>query len=128
MKTKKSAFDCKHVNSVRAWALASVKDGKPEMVGRVVADYSDNRNGSVCTVTVVAWGGPMNAWHESGMTAKAGGYGYCKFSAAFEEAVRDHATKAGFVPPDGKWELHGRGEGAVRNFLEKLGYTVLEVI
>lgn len=84
----KSAFDCSHVKSVRAWAI--LHDGKGERgsdanAGRIVANFSDNPNGSVCTLTLHFWGGPLEIM--PGTTGQAGGYGYDKFSAAMSDAL-----------------------------------------
>lgn len=118
--SKKSVYDCKHVRSVKAWAL--MFDGK--FHGRIVANYSDNPEGSVVTVGVSVWSGPLNNAEGGPLLGKAGGYGYCKFSAAFDSAVRKHCkNKEIAIPP-----LAGAGESSVRSFLESLGYQVLQVI
>lgn len=138
----RSAFDCKHVKSVRAWALfhpdasqdPNARDAAARYAGKVVADYSDNPAGSVVTCTVVVWHGPLARMREAyeekrgggcrvvenPMTGRAGGGGYCKFSAAFHGAVR-------MVDPSAK-DLSGRGEPVCRAYLESHGYTVVEVV
>jgi hypothetical protein len=93
--------------------------------GRIVADFSDNPNGSVCTVSVRAWRGKLaNNLVDGTMDGRAGGCGYCKFSAAFDSAVRNNIKAQGIAMPD----LHGAGESSVRSFVESLGYQVIEVI
>jgi len=117
--SKKSVYDCKHVRSVKAWAITF----GGEFAGRVVANYSDNPMGAVVTVGVAVWLGPLK--HTDGpMLGKAGGYGYCKFSAAFDAAIRKPAEASGVFFSS----LSGRGESEVRSFLEDLGYKVMEVI
>lgn len=116
----KTAFDCKHVKDVRAWALThevSERDGK--YAGRIVANWSDNPAGAVCTATVDVWRGPLQEMPRA--NGRAGGGGYCKFSAAVEQALRG-AGRADCG------DMHGAGEGAVREYFERFGYTVIEVI
>lgn len=105
----KSAYDYDCVKLTTAWAL--LFDGKH--AGKVVAKGGPT---NVCTVSV--WAGPGKDWPRA--TGHATGYGYCKFSAAFDDAL----NRAGIKCPD----LNGRGAGAVRCWLESLGYTVIEVL
>lgn len=79
----KTAFDLKHVKSVCCIAL--LHEGR--VAGRIVANYSDNPNGSVCTATIHVWGGPLN--NLPSMTGKAGGYGYDKLEAAVSDSLRE---------------------------------------
>ena len=109
----KSAFEMNNVKSVRAWAVTF----NGEMSGRIVANYSDNPNGSVCTATVGFWGGPLKDTNAS--TGRAGGYGYDKFSAAVSSALNKIGVKN---------DVDGRGASSVKALLENLGYSVLEVI
>ena len=126
----KSAYDRSHVKSVTAWAL--FHDGKH--AGNVVANYSDNPNGSVAVCTVNLFSGPL-AFIPSA-TGQAGGGGYCKFSAAFDDAI-SRAVKSGKGDTDDDTaklralkvpELHGRGASACRAWLESCGYVVASVI
>ena len=82
----------------------------------MVANYSDNPNGSVCVATVSAWKGPLK--DRPGMTGRAGGYGYDKLSSAVFQALR----KGGI---DTK---NGDGSGNTREEIELLGYQVIEVL
>jgi len=109
----KSAYDQKHVKAVKAWALLF----NGEMAGRIVANYSDNPNGSVCTATVGFWNGPLQ--DKNTTTGRAGGYGYDKFSAAVSYALNKIGVKN---------EVDGRGDSSVKSLLEKIGYSVIEVI
>lgn len=120
--TIRNVFDLKHVQGVRAWALMH----KGKMAGKIVANFSDNPAGSVCTAQVIFWTGPLADNSEAGARkgpalGKAGGYGYDKFSAAVEQSL----IKQGIDP---KVSMGGVGDSAVKTFLEKNGYTVLEVI
>jgi len=109
----KSAFEMPHVKSVKAWAVTF----NGEMAGRIVANYSDNPNGSVCTATVGFWDGPFK--NTSAATGRAGGYGYDKFSAAVSYALKKISVKN---------DVDGRGDSSVKSLLENLGYSVIEVI
>lgn len=110
----KSAFDCSHVKSVRAYAV--LLNGTP--AGRVVANWSDNPAGSVCTVTVGIWDGELKGMPS--VTARAKGFGYCKFSAAFESAIQSAGVEI--------HDVHGAGESEVEKWLESHGYTAFRVI
>ena len=116
-----SAFDCQHVKSIKAWALLhpDVKHMPGQFAGRIIANWSDNPAGSNVTATICVWSGPLNIT-EGSWTGKAGGYGYCKFSAAVSDALH----RAG-IPHEG---MSGAGESVVRRFFEGHGYTVLEVL
>jgi hypothetical protein len=112
MTRTRTAYDCRHAKSVLAWGL--LHDGK--MAGRLVADYSDNPAGSVCTLTLSVWEGPLKDLPVSTpRTARTGGYGYCKASAAFAHIVGDH-------------KLHSAGMSTVRSWLEDRGYDVVDVL
>lgn len=108
----KTAYDCAPVKSVTAWALTFNGD----MAGRLVAAYGDSR----VTCTISAWAGPLKEHNK--MTGTASGYGYHKLSAAMEDAL-----VRGGVPVEND-HIGGRGGGAMREYLEKLGYRVLEVL
>lgn len=96
---KKNVFDLNHVKSVSAIAL--LKDGKS--VGRIVANWSDNANGSICTAQVMLWDGKisdqvkkvrlktesLDCEVSATMIGKAGGYGYDKLSSAIASALRE---------------------------------------
>lgn len=118
----KNIFDYTHVKSVRAWVLIY----KGEQAGKIVANFSDNPMGSVCTAQVIVWTGPLSKSFEDSdpganyvpALGKAGGYGYDKFSAA----VSDSLKKQGFDPKD----MSGCGDGAVRSFFQDNGYTIME--
>lgn len=110
----KYIFDFSGVKSVTAWAF--LYDGKE--AGKVIGHYGNSR----VNVAAFIYAGPLadnrRTKHYNGW---ASGYGYCKFSAAFDEALR----KGGHKP---SVDLHGSGKEIVKAYLESLGYTVLEVI
>lgn len=115
----KSAYDYSHVKSVSAWALLF----NGEQAGKVVANWSDNPMGSVCTCTITVYAGPGKVWKEgykSHMTGQAGGCGYDKLSGAFSDALH----RFGVAHPN----LHGAGSEACKAWLRSLGYTVIEVL
>ena len=113
----RDAHDLAHVKSVTAWALFFDGEG----CGRIVANWSDNPNGSVCTATVAVWDGPLDGLPRT--TGKAGGGGYCKLSAAVAEAL----DRVMIRPADSE-PISGRGRRAVEKFFESYGYTVFQVI
>ena len=117
----KSIYDYKHVAGTKAIAL--LRDGK--MVGKIIANFSDNPAGSVCTASVILYG------RESGI-GRAGGYGYDKFSSAVAGALRSMGLLAarphGDNTPDGEKIAVYAGAGNVREAFEAAGYTYLEVV
>lgn len=110
----KSIYDFSGVKSVAAWALLYAG----ENAGKVIGHYGNSR----VNVAAFIYAGPLAdnrcTKHYNG---SASGYGYCKFSAAFDAAL----IKGGHKP---SVDLHGSGKETVRAYLESLGYTVLEVI
>jgi len=104
----KSAYDLSHVKSVTAVALMF----EGQHAGRIVANWSDNPMGSVCTVTVGIWLGPLKDMPKK--TERAGGYGYDKLASALEQLF------GGGCP--------GGGRSSVWQWLESKGYVVVEVI
>lgn len=86
----KSIFDYKHVKGTTAICLLNTKTKKP--CGRIIANWSNNPNGSVCTVAVTLNRYAPTARNEQDFVnaqGKAGGYGYDKLSAAIEQALRN---------------------------------------
>ena len=117
----RSAFDCTHVRGVSAYVIIH-PDYPRTVAGRIVANHSDNPNGSVCTATVHIFAGPLSACPFT--TGKAGGYGYDKLSAAVQDAL-DRAGWEGKpkIPPFG-----GDGMDAVARWFESFGYVCVSVI
>jgi len=105
---------------VTAWAI--LKDGK--QAGKVIANWSDNPAGSVCSLAIIGFGEPGDhtiSICNGQVVGKARGYGYCKFSSAFASCLRLNGIET-------EERLGGVGEGACRAWLESEGYTVAEVI
>ena len=112
-------YDMKHVKSVSAYALLY----KGKYAGRIVANWSDNPNGSVCTAVVMIHDGPFRDMPVT--TGKAGGGGYDKLSAAVHEAICKTVNKdSGLDIPD----LGGAGMSAVGEWLSKHGYVMQYII
>jgi hypothetical protein len=110
--------------SVSAWAL--LFNGKA--AGKVVANWSNNRNGTVCSASVYVYGGPLDLkQHENkngktfdfGNVGKAGGYGYDKLSQAVWQCFNNAGVETKKVKP---------GNGCTREEFEAWGYEVIEVI
>ena len=126
----RNIYDYKMVKGVSAIAL--LKAGKP--VGKIVANWSDNPAGSVCTAQVMLWDGPiseqikkrqvktdfLNCELSVVMIGKADGYGYDKLSAAISAALRVGGLEK-LLPVEG-------GSGNQRSVFEKAGFEWVEVI
>lgn len=125
----RSAFDCAHVKSVSAWALLFPEEsGKLGEAGKMVANWSDNPNGSVCTATLAIWDGPLKDLEKC--TGQAGGYGYDKLSAAFVDALQrsNFETLDVSRTAEKPRPMHAAGKEKAKEWLTKLGYMVIEVI
>lgn len=126
----KNIFDFPHVKSVRAWALML----KGEMAGKIVANFSDNPNGSVCAAQVIIWTGPLSSKEIRPVAlGKAGGYGYDKFSAAVSDSLQKLGLGYDSLKDKVKdqkeiYGMSGAGDSSVKAFFSKNGYTIVEVI
>lgn len=132
----KNIFDYSPVKSVSAIALIDMKTKEP--CGKIVASWSDNPNGSVCTAQVIIhnaekfgivakertvdlMGNPTKL--PCILMGKAGGYGYDKLSSAISEALYRN-TK---LCPEHNFA--GVGINAVQTwFEEELNITFITVI
>lgn len=103
------AAECKHAKSVRVVAL--VERSTARVVGKIIGHYSDNPAGSVCTATLYQFG-------YDAQTARAGGYGYDKFSDAL----------AGLVWVDQLGRSNKLPYGDRRVFFDALGINYEEVL
>lgn len=135
MAKQKNIFDYTHVKNVHC---AIIQNEHNELVGKIIANHSDNPNGSVCTVQVFLCDKEkygfisqthkiklMNEWAEleKPMIGKAGGYGYDKYSAAIYEAIKNNLHDACYP------QIAGRGMSAVISFFkEKFNLTIREII
>ena len=104
------------VARVKAWALLSESY---EMAGRIIWAYPNDGAGIVKCM-IAAWRGELSK-SETRMLGNAGGFGYDKTSAAFADALHRAGIKT-------EKDLSGRGDSAVRDYLESLGYTVIEAL
>lgn len=133
----KNIIDYKHVKSVSVLILT---DKKKELAGKIIANYSDNPSGSVCTAQVflypsfktikpkikkydksllVIGGQPYDA----PLIGTAGGYGYDKLSSAIANAFERNCTEH---PPI---KFNGAGIGAVKEwFKNELKLDLVEVL
>jgi hypothetical protein len=109
----KDARDMKGPKNTTAWAL--LKNG--HLAGRFVANWSDNPNGTVCTVWFALYSFDNNPTIIG--TGRAGGYGYDKLSAATYQALK----AAGITP-----QVVRPANGLTRKEFEAMGYEVAEVI
>lgn len=130
----KNIFDYSHVKSVSAITLLDIKTR--ENAGKIIANWSDNPNGSVCTAQVIIYnednygltrktaketysdGSPMPQI----AIGKAGGYGYDKLSSAIYAAMRKGFDWT-FESPD----FSGVGESGTRKFFESIGLQYVSI-
>ena len=127
----KTAYDFKHVKGTTAIAL--IKDGVP--AGKIVANWSDNPAGSVCTATIHVNRIDGLNYHYTG-TGRAAGYGYDKLSGAIYQALREayyetwDKDKKDLVRSYVNLSLTFKvepGAGNQRSVFESLGYQYVEV-
>lgn len=117
--SRKDAYDLNHVKSVSA--IAVLYNGN--FAGRIVANWSDNPNGSVCTATVSVWIGPLEYMPKG--TGRAGGCGYDKLSSAISDAINKViAEDPDKIAP----KFAGCGMTEVRKWFEQFGYELFGVI
>lgn len=109
----RTALDCKNVKGVRVWVLLRGN----EICGRMVASFSDNPRGSVCTATISAWAGPL-AGNEK-LTGRAGGGGYDKLSSAISSALNSGGFQNIFA---------GVGTPATIRWFKSQGYDVHDIL
>lgn len=88
----KNIFDYKHVKSVSVLLLQDITTR--EIRGKIIANFSDNPNGSVCTAQIISYDhDPMNEKNafivSNPCIGKAGGYGYDKLSSAVCRALNE---------------------------------------
>ena len=111
----KQVNDLKHVKGTTATAL--LFNGKP--AGRIIANWSDNPNGSVCTASVIIFAGSLEGLGlDYTITGRAGGYGYDKLSQAVWQCFKQCGIECEILRP---------GNGQVREEFEKRGYQVFTI-
>ena len=119
----KRVTEMKHVAGATAKAL--LFEGKP--AGRVIANWSDNNNGTVCSASVLIWAGPLkDAKHPKtgkefnyGNIGKAGGYGYDKLSQAVWQCFDNVGIETKKVKP---------ANGMTDDEFIAWGYVIFDVI
>ena len=123
---RKYVQDMTHTSSVTAWAILH----KGEDAGKLLANWSDNRAGSVCTAQVFLYDGPLQPRFLSTGKAigKAGGGGYCKLSAAISDALIAGIPTLSEVERRAVHELSGRGADSCVAWFRSHGYEVVRVL
>lgn len=116
----KRVHEMKGPKNTTTWAL--LYEGKP--AGKVIANWSDNPNGTVCSASVYIFKGPLIKQQKGefkldfGTIGKAGGYGYDKLSQAVWQCFEKAGIKALKVRP---------ANGETRAEFESWGYEVFEI-
>lgn len=137
MKTKRNIFDYKHVQSVSAYALTN---DTGTIKGKIIANWSDNPAGSVCTAQVILYGIEdyeclkvktrtvylMDEKTELPviLIGKAGGYGYDKLSSAIASAISDNCSENPYCNFAGV----GMCGGVDKWFKEHLNLNIVSII
>jgi len=135
MSNKKSIFDYKHIKSVSVCILT---DSKGEYQGKILSNYSDNPNGSVCTSQIILYGEyekypnikpkvskipTFDLPISKPLIGKAGGGGYDKLSASIADAI---TTNCDIYP---KVTFGGCGIGSVAKwFKENLNLQLIQIV
>lgn len=122
-KITKSIFDYSHVKGTTAICLLNKETG--EYCGRIVANWSNNPAGTVCTACVMLYSNsPIQPLIDPDFIychaiGKAGGYGYDKLSQAIWSALKQMklADKIKVEPASGNQ----------RKAFEEAGFVWLEV-
>lgn len=117
----KNVIEMKGPKYTTAWAL--LFNGIP--AGKLIANWSDNPNGTVCSATVYIWAGPLDLKTQTGKKkldfgniGKAAGYGYDKLSQAVWQCLDNAGIEPKKVQP---------ANGLSRQEFEAWGYEVIEV-
>lgn len=111
----KTIKDFKHVAGTTAKAL--IFEGKP--AGRIIANWSDNPSGTVCTASVIIWAGPL-AYSNFNYAniGKAGGYGYDKLSSAVTQCFHNANVQPVAV---------SSGNGRTDDEFTERGYIIFDI-
>lgn len=129
-----TAYDLAHVKSVSVFVLLHPEHAG--IAGKIVANHSDNPNGSVCTATTHVFGGPLRVL--PGITGKAGGYGYDKLSSAVASSINairkaksiEYRTEADMerVRALADARFGGVGDSGIAEWFKQYGYRLERVI
>ena len=106
-------FKCPGPSRTSVWVLLH----SGELAGRVITAWPNDGAGRV-RMAVSLYNGPLK--QDETLFGQAGGYGYDKESAAFQDALNRHGLVAG--------DFSGRGMGAVRDWLASEGYELQQVL
>ena len=134
--TTKNIFDYSHVKSVSAFALINIDTA--EIVGRIIANFSDNPAGSVCTAQIFFDHPKLVKKTESYKTeflkgqtfekpliGKAGGYGYDKLSSAICTALYHNCKQY----PQEDVGFNGAGvEAAEKYFIKHFNVKFVKIV
>ena len=107
-------FKCPGPARTSVWVLLH----SGELAGRVITAWPNDGAGRV-RMAVSIYGGPLK--QDETLFGQAGGYGYDKESAAFQDAMDRHGLAVGR-------DLSGRGMGAVRDWFAGEGYDLVQVL
>ena len=108
--------EMKGPKNTTAWAL--LLDGKS--AGKLIANWSDNPAGTVCTASVHIYSGDLaNKGLDFSIQGKAGGYGYDKLSQAVWQCIDKAGITVKAVRP---------ANGQTRSEFEAWGYEVIEIL
>lgn len=105
-------FKCPGPARTSVWVLLH----SGELAGRIITAWPNDGAGRV-RMMVRLYSGPLK--QDEALFGQAGGYGYDKESAAFEDALNRHGLVG---------DLSGRGMGAVRDWLASAGYELRQVL
>lgn len=115
----KHVTEMKGPKATTAWAL--LYNGK--QAGKLIANWSDNPMGTVCSASVYIFAGPLDLKEKKGFdygnVGKAGGYGYDKLSQAVWQVFNKCGIETKKVKP---------ANGLTREEFEAWGYEVFEII
>ena len=106
-------FKCPGPARTSVWVLLCAG----ELAGRIITAWPNDGAGRV-RVMVSIYSGPLK--QDETLFGQAGGYGYDKESAAFQDALNRHGIASN--------DLSGRGMGAVRDWLASAGYELQQVL
>jgi hypothetical protein len=132
----KNIFDYSHVKSVSCLVLIDIKS--KEICGKIIANWSDNPAGTVCTAQIFLHEPEKYGFKSktrkvdlAGEIAdlpklwigKAGGYGYDKLSSAIASALWHNCES---LPA--KADFNGAGISAVQKYFENIGIDCRELL
>jgi hypothetical protein len=111
-------------NCSGATAIALLFEGKP--AGRIIANWSNNPSGSVCSASVIIWEGPLKDCKgpkgkelNYANIGKASGYGYDKLSQSVWQCLNNAGVQTLKVEP---------GNGQTTQEFEAWGYQAFTIL